>query len=306
MITTSTAAVMPIPFSWAAARARLGRIIGVLGVATVLGACNAVQLGYNNIGEVAYWWLDSYIDFTDEQTARVRQDLRRLHAWHRAEEIPKLQSLLQRGEELAPGDVTAEQACALVPPAFDRMNALIGRAEPAIVTVALGLGPDQIAHLEKKYERNNADFRKEWVRIPAGEVRDKRLKAFVERAEKFYGTLHEAQLAALRQQMERSTYDPRSLLAERERRQQDLLGTLRKIAGQPVSLDEARALMRGYFSRTQEQPDRSQRASMQRWIQEGCRNIAALHNATTPAQRQSAVRRLRGYQADLRALVSQP
>jgi hypothetical protein len=306
MITTSTAAVMPIPFSWATARARLARIIGVLGLAGALCACNAVQLGYNNIGEVAYWWLDGYVDFTDEQSPRVRQDLRRLHGWHRAEEMPKFLALLQRMEQLAPGNITPEQACTFVAPAFERLNAFIGRAEPAIVTVALGLAPDQITHLEKKYERNNADFTKEWVRLSAGELRDKRLKKFVERAESFYGKLTAAQLDALRQEMDRSTYDPRRLLAERKQRQQDLLATLRKIAGQPVSIDDARALMRGYLDRAQAPLDPAARTSTQGWIDEGCRNGAALHNTTAPAQRESAVRRLRAYQKDLRELTAQP
>ncbi len=55
---------------------RLGRIICLLGLAAALAACSAIKLGYNNIDDVAYWWLDSYVDFSDEQTPRVREDLR--------------------------------------------------------------------------------------------------------------------------------------------------------------------------------------------------------------------------------------
>src|SRR5207245_8249679 len=68
---------------------RLARIIVLLTLVTGLAACSAIKLGYNTLGEVAYWWLDSYIDFTDAQAPLVRQDLARLHAWHRHEELPR-------------------------------------------------------------------------------------------------------------------------------------------------------------------------------------------------------------------------
>jgi hypothetical protein len=39
-------------------------------------------------------------------------------------------------------------------------------------------------------------------------------------------------------------------------------------------------------------------------IEESCRNLSALHNATSAEQRQSAVRRLRAYQRDVRELTA--
>lgn len=40
-------------------------------------------------------------------------------------------------------------------------------------------------------------------------------------------------------------------------------------------------------------------------MQEGCRSFEAVHQSTTPAQRDQAVRRLRTYQRDLRDLAAQ-
>jgi len=285
--------------------AALARIIGLLGIAALLGACSAVQLGYNNLPNVAYWWLDSYIDFNDEQAVLVREDLRRLHAWHRSEELPRLQATLARIEELAPDNISPQQACTFVPAAFERLNAILVRAEPALVTLAMGLAPEQLAHLQRKYERNNADYRKEWVRLAPAQLREKRFRQFVDRAEKFYGPLEEPQLAALRREVNRSTFDPRRALAERERRQEDLLATLRRIARQPLTIADARALLHGYFERAQAPPDAAQRAAWQSWVDEGCRSFSAMHNATTAVQRQQAVGRLRGFQRDLRELASQ-
>jgi len=38
-----------------------------------------------------------------------------------------------------------------------------------MVTRALDLAPEQLLHLERKYETNNAKFRKEWLRASAAE-----------------------------------------------------------------------------------------------------------------------------------------
>lgn len=285
--------------------ARLARIIVLLVLAAALGGCSAIKLGYNNLDQVAYWWLDSYVDFADDQSMRVREDLGRLQAWHRVQELPRLIALLQEVESLAPGEVSAQQVCAFVPKLRERVNAVTDRAEPAVVTLALGLAPEQLAHLERKYTDNNQRFTKEWVRLDRAELIDKRFKQFVERSEMFYGNLEEPQRAALRQQLDRSIFDPRRLLAERQRRQQDALQTLRRLAGQPVALAEARALVRGYLHRVQASPDAGYRRYEQDLIAEGCRNIAFLHNQATAVQRQAAAQRLRAYQRDLSELAAQ-
>jgi Tat protein secretion system quality control protein TatD with DNase activity len=284
---------------------RLGRIIGLLALASALTACSAIKLGYNNIDGLAYWWLDSYLDFTDEQEGRVREDLDRLHAWHRASELPQFIALLQAMEQAAPADVTAAQACSFITQAQQRLEALSERAEPAVVTLVLGLTPEQLAHLERKYEKGNEEFRKDWIRPPASEIAEKRLDKFIERSEMIYGKLDAAQRAVLRRQLQQSSFDGKRVLAERQRRQRDTLQTLRKVAGQPIPLAEARSLMRAYLDRQKQPADPADRAFQQSLIDEACANAAALHNSTTAAQREAGARRLRAYQRDLRELSAQ-
>jgi hypothetical protein len=284
---------------------RLARIIGLLALAAALSACSAIKLGYNNIDGLAYWWLDGYLDFSDEQTVRVREDLGRLHAWHRTSELPQFIALLQAMEQAAPADVTAAQACGFVTQAQQRLDALAERAEPAVVTLATGLTPEQLAHMERKYAKSNAEFGREWLKPPAGEIADKRAEKFVERGEMIYGKLDEAQRALVRQQLLQTPYDGKRLLAQRERRQRDTLLTLRKIAGQPIALAEARVQLRAYLDRQRQPTDAADRAFQQSMIDQACASAAALHNSTTAAQREAAVRRLRAYQRDLRELSAQ-
>lgn len=283
----------------------LRRIIGPLALAAVLAGCSAVKLGYNNFAEVAYWWLDSYIEFSDGQSPRVRQDLARLHSWHRRQELPRLAELLHRMEELAPGDITDAQACAFVPRIRERVLATAHQAQPALITLAMNLSPDQLQHLQRKYERNNAEYRKKWIEASAAEVADKRLRQFLDRSESIYGSLDEPQRAVLRRQLEQSVFDGRKVLAERMRRQQDALRTLHRLSGEPLSFAAARSLVDGYFARVDEPPDPAHRRYRHALMDEGCRAFASLHNSTTPAQREAAERRLRAYQRDLRELAAQ-
>src|SRR5215208_570321 len=115
----------------------LFRIISLLALAAALSACSAIKLGYNNLGEVAYWWLDGYVEFSDEQASRVRDDLARLHLWHRTRELPRFAELLHRIEELAPDDVTPAQTCAVFAQVLERLNTTGEQAAPAIITLAM-------------------------------------------------------------------------------------------------------------------------------------------------------------------------
>jgi len=296
---------MDFPFFLMTIASRLGRIIGLLALASALAACSAIKLGYNNLDEFAYWWLDNYVDFSDDQASRVREDLVRLHRWHRAHELPRLIAVLHGMEQVAPGDISAAQACTFFTRLQERLDVLADQAEPAVVTLATGLAPEQLAHLERKYRKNNAEFRKEWIRPTPAELAEKRFEQFLERSEMVYGKLDEPQRAVLRRQVQQSVFDPKRILAERQRRQQDALQTLRKVAGQPIPLEEARNLLRGYLDRVREPPDAAERAHRQALINEGCSTFAALHNSTSAAQRDAAARRLRAYQRDLRELGTQ-
>lgn len=285
---------------------RLARIIVLLTLLAGLAGCSAIKLGYNSLDSVAYWWLDSYVDFNDRQAPRVREDIARLHEWHRAEELPRLGDMLRRMEQLAPGDITPAQACTFVDEFRQRMRSLADHAEPAVITLATGLQPDQVRHLEHQYEKNNKKFRDDWLTLTPAAQREKRYDQFLERSEMIYGRLDEPQREALRRDIERSIIDPQRILADRQRRQRDALQTLQQLLDAKADFETARKQLRAYLVRFENPPDAGYREYQEALIQEGCRSFAVLHNSTSAAQREAAVRRLRAYQRDLRELGAAP
>ena len=284
---------------------RLCRIICLLCAALALGACSTIKLGYNTLPEIATWWADGYADLDDAQESRLRENIARLQQWHRQEELPRYADLLQRVEAMAASPVQAQQVCGLVAEIRGLIAVVAHRAQPALTTMALGLTPAQLQHLERKYAKNNAQYGKDWIGITAAELADKRFDQALDRSETVYGRLQEPQKAALREQLERFAFDPRRALALRQLRQQDILAALRKLAGQPVSLEEAQLQVKGLLARLQESPDAAGRAWQEAQYQAGCAVFSATHNATTPEQRDTAARRLRAWQRDLRELAAQ-
>jgi predicted secreted protein len=295
---------MNLPFSVATLVAGLARIIGLLAVAMALAACSAVKLGYNNFDDFAYWWLDGYVDFTEGQSVRAREDLARILAWHRKQELPLVADLLQEMEQMTPGEVSAAQLCSLFTRFRERLNVLAEQAEPAATTLALNLSPDQLKHMEHRFEKKNADWRKDWVDGSPAKRNDKRLDQFLERGQMMYGSLEDEQRAVLRKLVEQSAFDAKRVLAERQARQQDLLQLLRRLTSQNASISDARGQIHAYIDRLQASPDPRHRQYQQEAIDEGCRNFSALHNSTTAPQRIAAAKRLRDYQRDLRELAA--
>ncbi len=283
----------------ARAAPRIARIIGLLSLALALGGCSALKLGYNSLPEVAFWWLGRYVDLEGEQRRLVRDDLHRLLAWHRGAELPRLAALLHRIEQQAAGDTTAERVCAFEGDLRDRYLALREHAEPMIAAHATTLTVAQLQQLERRYQRNQRDYERDWLRLSRDEQVDKRLKQWRERAERFYGHLGEEQVAALRRQLEASDFSPALFHAERRRRRQDTLAGLRELASQPAPPEQARAAVHGLLERFGQSPDPDWRQWQQAQVQETCRLVAALHNAATPEQRERAAQRLRGWQRDL-------
>ncbi|MBX9612752.1 MAG: hypothetical protein K2X51_14120 [Burkholderiales bacterium] len=279
------------------------RIIGLAVVVLAVSACSAIKLGYNQLPDITYWWLDSYVDVREPQVARLREEITNLHAWHRQTELPRYASLLDNLALLATGPVTPEQSCAALDDMRTRFTALTTRLEPAAVWLAQQLTPEQLAHLKQRQADNDVKWRKQWLDGTPAEAAERRVEMSIDRSEDFYGSLQDPQLAAIRATIARSGYSPRIAWAERQRRQQDLLQTLERVRVGGMNDAQTLAALRGWLDRALNPPDPVHRDNLRITLREGCEGAARLHNSTTAEQRERAVRRLRAYARDLRELA---
>lgn len=291
-------------------RIRNERIIGaglrwlyLLAGCLLLAGCSPSRFAYNQAPEVAYWWADNYVDFTDEQATQVRADIARWFDWHRHTQLPRYAQAMAEAQQEVMTQVGAKQACAWWGRALRWRDDAFEQALPALADSALRLQPEQIDNIERRYGKNNRDFRREYLQ-PSAEARlEHNVKRTVERAEMLYGKLDGAQRMWVQDEVAASPFDPELWFAERMRRQQDLLQVLRQLQRTQPGKEQAQAAIRGYYQRIGESPDERWRAHNPQLVAYNCEFAAQLHNRTTPAQRHQAQDKIRRWQSDMLALA---
>ena len=271
----------------------------------LLQGCSAVKLAYNQVPHLAYWQLNSYLDLSETQTERVRDELGNLHQWHRDTMLPRHAELLQKVQQQLPSAITPDQACRTYDAVRTQLDKVITQAEPQLAWLAAQLTDAQIRNLQRKQASSNADCKKEWVDVTPDTLREQRFKQLLSRAKTFYGTLDEPQKTALRAYIAQSSFDPQRTYTERLRRQKDLVQVLQKIAHDRANAEQARTLLRGYIARFNASPDAAYQRYAQTLVEEGCEGFSRVHNTMTAAQRFKAVRSVKGYEQDFMVLAAQ-
>lgn len=279
-------------------------IICVLLAAGAMQACSAVKIAYNQATELAFWQLDGYFDFNGMQTPKVREELARIHQWHRQTQLPGYIEALEKWQPVLAGDIDEAQACAIVDEVRNKLQAISDHAVPVAGSLVGTLQPEQLEALKRKFSKLNAEYRNDFVEGKPAALIEKRLKKAVSRAEMLYGSLDEAQVSVLRRRITQSVFDADMSLNEYRRRQRDALQSLALLINGQSSPQQASPVMQGYFERVANSPDPAYRSYQQRLTRDSCKTFAALHNSTTAPQRAKAMQTLQSYAKDFSILVA--
>ena len=272
----------------------------------LLSGCSLLRLTYPQAPTIAYWWLDGYADFTSAQTPRVQEQLAEWLRWHRASQLPDYIALLQRARAEVLANTTPAQVCHWYDDLLARAMIAYEQVLPAAAETALALSPAQMEHVQHKFDKSNAEFRDDYLQSSPEARLKESVKRTVERTETLYGRLDDPQRELIARQVAGSPFDPELWLAERQARQRDIAQTLRRLQNERASAAQMQAALLVFSERAQQSPSEAYRAYQKRLKLYNCEVVAQLHNATTPAQRQAAAATLKGWEADLRALVADP
>jgi len=276
-------------------------------MSVILTGCSATRLGYNKLPEIASWWLDSYIDFTDSQGPQAKVALQKLQAWHRKEELPAIAELLVQAQTLAPQNISPEQACKVWESAQVRIESLIQESSRLAAPVVSQLSAKQLKHLEKEWASRNEDWKKNWLQGTPDTRVKKRVDLAAERFNSFYGDLNAEQRQLLKQQFLQSAWTPEWGYQQRVKRQQEQLTALQAMSSEitkptmPLAqVEKALEALMLHSVRPRDTSDLSKQLLLE---QQACQNLAQLHNTMSPAQRLKAQRKLKDYETDVRELM---
>ena len=292
---------------------KLRRIIGLALLALAglaLTACGLVRMAYETAPNLSYWWIDGYVDVNGDQTPRLREGIDRWFAWHRRTQLPAYATLLARAQREVVAPITPAAMCAWAAEAEKQLDTALEAAVPAAAELMLALTPEQLQHMERRFAKGNEETRADYLQADAAERKAKALKRTAERFESLYGRLDDAQRERLAGLLATSSFDAERWLAERRLRQREMLQVLTTVSAagraggdRPAALQQAQAAARGLIERTTRSPRAEYRTYQQRLMQDNCALSAAMHNAMSPAQRQAARAKLKGWEDDLRSLI---
>jgi Family of unknown function (DUF6279) len=283
----------------------------IIGLALVvsLAACSVLRIGYSQAPTFTYWWIDGYADLNGEQSVKLREGIDRWFEWHRRVEMPRYATLLARAQrEVMEPSLTTDQLCAWRDEAQRRLDAALEEASPAFATLMVSLTPEQIGHMQRKMAKDGDELKKDFAQTDKAERAKAAFKRTLERYENLYGKLDDRQRTKLAELLAASPFDADRWLAERDRRNADLLALLTRVSAPGQSAEsaaaQAQAAVRLLAERALRSPRPDYRAYQQRLTQENCALAAAMHNATTPAQRQYARDKLKGWEDDVRLIAA--
>lgn len=276
-------------------------------MSVILTGCSAVRLGYNNLPDIASWWLDSYIDFTDTQGSQAKVALQKLQTWHRKEELPAIAELLVQAQTLAPQNITPEQACKIWEAAQVRIESFVQESSRLAAPLVSQLSAKQLKHLEKEWATRNEDWKKQWVQGTPDSRIKKRVDLAAERFNSFYGDLNLEQRQVLKQQFLQSTWSPEASYQRRLKRQQEQLIALQAMSSEitkpAMPLPQVEKALQSLILQSVRPKDAGDLSKQLQLEQQACQNLAQLHNTMTPAQRLKAQRKLKDYETDVRELM---
>jgi hypothetical protein len=281
-------------------------IIGMLLALPVawMGGCSSVPLAYNNGPQLAWWWVDGYFDFSRDQSPAIKQGLDKLFDWHRSTQVALYLPILGAAQAQVAEPTTAALACRWQDQVRELLEPTLERTLNGAADLLPSLGEAQFKHLEARYTKVLAEMRDDFLQADLAERHRQSVKRVLERAERLYGRLDEAQRRVIDAGVAASPFNPELWWQERQRRQRDTVQTLRRLAAEKADRDLRLAALRTLVARLERSPDASYRAYQLKLADYNCSFAAQIHNATTPAQRKQARETLNGWETDLRQLMA--
>lgn len=272
----------------------------------LLAGCSALRFVYANGETFVYWWLNNYVDFTQEQKPWVKTRIAHLFEWHRHTQLRDYAQLLEKAQQdLQRGAITPAEVHGNFLVLHQRAVLAADKAIPALTELALNLDQEQIAHLEKKFASNNEKYRREYLHGSLEERQRLRYKKVLRQAEYWFGNFSDQQEAQIRAASDARPLNEDLWMAERLRGQQEMLQMLKKILSERPPHDVVAAMLQDYIDRHLKKrfPYTENKDFFGATIDGMAQLVTVIVNVATPAQKEHAAKRLQNWINDCHALA---
>ena len=279
---------------------RAARLAAALLLALALAGCSVARVAYTNAPPAIAWMVDDWFDLQDGQRDWVKERAARLIAWHRASELPEYERFLQEiAVRLARG-IREDDARWAFLGGRNLYRRAVEKMLPDMTDFLLQVTPEQVAYLEKKFDKDNEKAFAEAGATPK-ERGERRAKRFVERLEDWTGRLTAAQRELVAARVKAMPDVTDDWLGDRQRRQAELVKLLKaKPSREAMSAGLRRIVLDWDGLRTP-----AYAAKMRQRDEQSFALMAALDATFDAAQRDHIQKKVRGYAADVAYLMAQ-
>jgi hypothetical protein len=242
-----------------------------------------------------------YVDLSDEQARAFKTGLYQVHAWHRAQELPRYAQVFDQAAGRVARGLSRQDIDWALQAGRGRARALGKQAAGAVAPGLRTHSDRQVVEMERQFDEDNARFARTHLKGDSGRLEARRADWLCEKLEDWVGDLTPAQRARAGRLVAAFPEMPRLRLEERKRRQAVLLELVREHRSGPELEPQLTAFLVDPGAGRAE----ANRLAMARWERQFVDMLVDLDRSLTPEQRRHAVAKLRGYAGDFRALAGE-
>ena len=303
LLTEKNSSTRPRMHLGARLSSRLAQPLVALLVTASLAACGVIKMGYNNADTVVPLWLNRYLDLDSAQKGLVRQRLKSLLAWHRSTQLPDYARLAADLQKRAADPITTADFALLDKEMLRRAETMVEHAIPDAADLLLTVKPEQVKTLQKKFADNDEKFRDDNLRGDVERRQKVRYEKALDRAEEWYGRFDRQQRAAIRRASDARPLNNEFVLAERQRREDELVALVGRVVRDKPPRETVIGLLHTYYERLELSPDRERRAFQEALHHATDEMNSAIANLATREQRDHAVEKLQQWIDDFKKMA---
>lgn len=281
------------------------RVLLLIALTVMVAGCSSIRFSYNHGDTLMYWWLNNYLDLDSDQSGWVKKDIDNLFQWHRKTQLKDYTQLLANGQRQLAGNLSQADLLGDYRDIKARTELLAYKALPELADLARSVRPEQIAQMEKKFAKNNEDYRKKFMRGDLDDRQKARFKKSMEQFDLWFGRFSSEQEAVLRKASDARVLDNDIWMDERMRRQKHIVAVLRKVQQEKLSKDATVSALHGLVKEMFDRFDAPERkAFFDTYTDQTAQMILTAVKIATPAQKAHAQKRMQGWIEDFNILAA--
>ena len=236
------------------------KITAICCLVLLITACSTVRFAYNQGDTLIRWWIDDHIGLTAEQEVLTRELLEQQFWWHRTEQLAEVSKTLEQLRRQLHRPLSIQEVSQFSDDLKKFMYAIAKKSTPDAAKIFVTLQNNQIEKMQKRMQKGNEKFAKEWL-PPSAEKQNKvRADKVIDRVEWLFGTINKEQEEKIRQHIKNNPLDMNMVYQERLRRQNDLIKIVKTIHQNKLNQQQAEELLTIYmknfeYGTTKEQQD---------------------------------------------------